>query len=146
MCQCRTHFHFVDTVKRLCLPHTCEQEITQIIMFQGCSTGFLLVDGTNEKALLKSSIIQCSITPRRLTFFFPQLVLFSRGISRERISNYFFEKKTSTVFKLQPIFHLHLLHCFCCYNMTDRPCQNAREGVYEDRYMVYQNLPVVLKL
>ena len=61
-------FHFVDTVKRLCLPHTCEQGITQIIMFQWCSTGFLLIGGTNEKALLKSSIIQCSITRHRLTF------------------------------------------------------------------------------
>ena len=53
MCQCRTHFHFVDTVKWLCLPHTCEQEITHITMLQGC----LLVGGTNEKALLKYSLI-----------------------------------------------------------------------------------------
>ena len=124
MCQCRTHFHFVVTDKRLCLPHTCEQGIIKITMFQGCSTGFLLVGD----------------------FLFPQLNLFSRGISRERISNFFFEKKTSTVFKLQPIFYLHLPCCFCCYNMTNRPCQNAREGVYEDRYMVYQNLPTALWL
>ena len=125
--------------------HTCEQGTTQITMFQGCSTGFLLVDGKKEKAQLKSSIIQCSITPRRLTFLFPRLVLFSRSISRERISNFFFEKKTSTVLSCN-IFYLHILHYFCCYNMTDIPCQNTREGVYEDRYMVYQNLPMTLRL
>ena len=122
------------TVKRLCLPHTCEQGITQLTMFRVCSTGFLLVGGTNEKALLKSSIIQCSKTPRRLTFFFPHLVMLSRGISRERISNYLFEKKTSTVFLAATYLYLHLPRCFCCYNMTDRPCQNACEGVYEDIY------------
>ena len=54
-------------------------------MFQGRSTGFLLLGGTNEKAMLKSSIIpvHCSITPRRLTFFFPIGFVLSRHFTWE---------------------------------------------------------------
>ena len=51
-----------------------------------------------------------------------------------------------SVFILEFYTAFDITKLFLRYNMTDRPCQNARVGVYKDRYMVYQNLPMSLRL